>query len=172
MPMSPVLESVAGLVALQRLYGGRPRNRLADARDCSRMVVLTLVIADWQLAAQETGRNALDAPDSGMPGLGSRILWMSSLALDRTGSRARNARPRHPAEAFQATDLFAAVDWQNYRIPSSRSFRIEAKARLKAERSPIWASGISSRSAMPLVISERSPNPRQGSSPRRSFQRK
>ena len=75
------------------------------------MAGFDLVIADWQLAAQETGRNVLDAPDCGMPGLGSRILWTSSLALDNDG------KPAHPASGadtlqkpFQATELFAAVD--------------------------------------------------------------
>jgi len=78
---------------------------------CSRNGGFDLVIADWQLAAQETGRNALDAPDSGMPGLGSRILWMSfSCSGQGREARARNARPGILQKPFQATDLFAAVD--------------------------------------------------------------
>jgi len=105
-----VLESVAGLLRSSD-YTVETAKSLADARELFANGGFDLVIADWQLAAQETGRNALDAPDSGMPGLGSRILWMSSLALDKDGKPAlATLGPGILQKPFQATDLFAAVD--------------------------------------------------------------
>jgi two-component system NtrC family sensor kinase len=105
-----VLESVAGLLRSSE-YLVESAKSLGDARELFANGGFDLVIADWQLAAQETGGNALEAPDSGMPGLGSRILWMSSLAVDKDGKPAY-AKPGAGMlqKPFQAADLLAAVD--------------------------------------------------------------
>jgi two-component system NtrC family sensor kinase len=104
-----VLESVVGLLRSSE-YLVESANSLADARELFANGGFDLVIADWQLAAQENGGNALEVPDSGMPGLGPRILWMSSDAPDKEG-KPGYAKPgvgmlRKP---FQAADLHAAV---------------------------------------------------------------
>jgi two-component system NtrC family sensor kinase len=105
-----VLESVAGLLRSSE-YLVESANSLGDARELFANGGFDLVIADWQLAAQGTGGNALEAPDNGMPGLGSRILWMSSLAVDKGGKPA-HAKPGAGMlqKPFQAADLLAAVD--------------------------------------------------------------
>jgi two-component system NtrC family sensor kinase len=105
-----VLESVAGVLRSSE-YLVETAKSLADARKLFASDGFDLVIADWQLAAQENGRNALDAPDRGMPGLGLRILWISSVAPDKEGKPASAAPGASiPQKPFQAADLLAAVD--------------------------------------------------------------
>ena len=105
-----VLESVAGVLRSSE-YLVETAKSLADARKLFASDGFDLVIADWQLAAQENGRNALDAPDRGMPGLGLRILWISSVAPDKEGKPASAAPGAGILQKpFQAADLLAAVD--------------------------------------------------------------
>jgi two-component system NtrC family sensor kinase len=105
-----VLESVAFLLRSSD-YLVETVKSFGEARELFANGGFDLVIADWDLAAQEMGRNPLDAPDNGMPGLGSRILWMSSFGPDTDGKPA----PAAPGfgilqKPFQPADLFAAVD--------------------------------------------------------------
>ena len=105
-----VLESVAGLLRSSE-YLVETAKSLADARGLYANAGFDLVIADWQLAAQENGRNAQNAPDSETSGLGPRILWMSAAVPDKDGK----ALPAEPGagvlqKPFQSVDLLAAVD--------------------------------------------------------------
>ena len=104
-----VLEAVAGVLRSSD-YLVETAKSLVDARKLFASGGFDLVIADWQLAAQENGQNALDAPDSGTPGLGSQILWISSVAPDKE-SKSAYAAPGAGIlqKPFQAADLLAAV---------------------------------------------------------------
>jgi two-component system NtrC family sensor kinase len=84
---------------------------LDDARKMFASGGFDLVIADCELAAQENAQSVQDALANGAPGLGSRILWLSSVVADPEGNSAY-AVPgagvlRKP---FQAVDLLAAVE--------------------------------------------------------------
>jgi two-component system NtrC family sensor kinase len=104
-----VLESVASVLRSSE-YRVETAKSLADARKLFASDAFDLVIADWQLAAHENGRNALDVPDSGTPGLGPRILWICSVIPDKEGKPA-SATPGAGIlqKPFQAADLLAAV---------------------------------------------------------------
>jgi len=105
-----VLESVAGVLRSSK-YLVETAKSLADARRLFARGGFDLVIADWQLAAQENGRNALDAPASGTPGLGPRILWICSVVPGKEGKPASAAPGAGLLQKpFQAADLLAAVD--------------------------------------------------------------
>jgi two-component system NtrC family sensor kinase len=105
-----VLESVAGL-----LRSGEHQVEIAKSLDEARRLYadagFDLVIADWQLAAQENGRNAQNVHAFETSGLGPRILWMSA-AVPEKNAKALLAEPGAGIlqKPFQARDLLAAVD--------------------------------------------------------------
>jgi len=105
-----VLESVAGLLRSSE-YLVETAKSLADARRLYADAGFDLVIADWQLAAQENGRSTQNVHAFETSGLGPRILWMSAAVPDKD-AKALLAEPGVGIlqKPFQATDLLAAVD--------------------------------------------------------------
>ncbi len=105
-----VLESVAGLLRTGEHLVETAKS-LEDARKLYADTGFDLVIADWQLAAQENGRNAQDVRALETSGLGPRILWMSA-TVPVNDAKASFAAPGAGVlqKPFHATELLAAVD--------------------------------------------------------------
>jgi two-component system, NtrC family, sensor kinase len=105
-----VVETVAQLLA-ENDHTVTTASSLEQARQLVTRKEFDLVVADWQMALQAELRNPVSAKGANDYGLGSRILWMSSVSEDADGSiRALPQRAAVLLKPFQPGELLAAVD--------------------------------------------------------------
>jgi two-component system NtrC family sensor kinase len=105
-----VLETIAGILRKSE-YAVETCKSLKDARKLFVLQDFDLVIADWRLVAEEHKWTSPDRNDKDALGLGSRILWMSSIIPDSQG-RLTLPGPTGSVlqKPFRAEDLLAAVE--------------------------------------------------------------
>lgn len=105
-----VLDTVTGILRKQRHTVDSAKS-LGDARRAFVQKEFDLVIADWQLVAGEHKWTSLESNGKDALGLGSRILWMSSVAPDSQG-RLGLAGPAGSVlqKPFLPDDLLSAVE--------------------------------------------------------------
>jgi PAS domain S-box-containing protein len=93
---------------------------LRDAQRLVRNREFDLVVADWQMVSQEISAQANSAKSMEAHGLGSRVLWTTSVSASGAATA-----PLLPADAailqkpFQPEELYAAVEAKLIRIPAA-----------------------------------------------------
>lgn len=116
-PNDSVLETVAGLLRGSH-YRVKTSKSLAAARKLFAAQEFDLVLADWQLAS--TAESSDVNGNSQSLGLGSRILWMSSVAPQGENSQwLLPANDQILQKPFQAKDLLAAVEANLQRVAAT-----------------------------------------------------
>jgi two-component system, NtrC family, sensor kinase len=108
-----VLETVSGLLRRNH-HLVKTTKSLADARKLFAAQTFDLVLADWQLAlsTESTEGNGEASP----LGLGSNILWMSSVAPEGVSNWLLAADSAILQKPFQSSDLLTAVDAKLQRV--------------------------------------------------------
>jgi PAS domain S-box-containing protein len=105
-----VLETVAQLL-MENDHTVTTAPSLEQARQLVSRQEFNLVVADWQMTVQAEPRSAVSGKGANDYGLGSRILWMSSVSEDANGSI--RVLPQGAAvllKPFQPGELLEAVD--------------------------------------------------------------
>jgi PAS domain S-box-containing protein len=105
-----VLDAVAGILR-KNDYAVETSKSLSDARRLFVLQDFDLVVADWRLVAEEHKWTSSDTNGKDALGLGSRILWMSTISPDNQG-RLTLPVPSGGVlqKPFRAEDLLAAVE--------------------------------------------------------------
>jgi PAS domain S-box-containing protein len=111
-----VLETVSGLLRRNH-HLVKTTKSLADARKLFAAQTFDLVLADWQLAlsTESTEGNGEASP----LGLGSNILWMSSVAPEGVSNWLLAADSAILQKPFRSSDLLTAVDAKLQRVAAS-----------------------------------------------------
>jgi len=105
-----VLETVAQLL-IENDHTVTTASSLEQARQLVTRQEFDLVVADWQMTLQVERRSPVSGKGANDYGLGSRVLWMSSVSEDTDGSI--RDLPQGAAvllKPFQPGELLAAVD--------------------------------------------------------------
>jgi two-component system NtrC family sensor kinase len=105
-----VLDAIAGILR-KNDYAVETSKSLPDARRLFVLQDFDLVVADWRLVAEEHKWTSSDTNGKDALGLGSRILWMSTISPDNQG-RLTLPVPSGGVlqKPFRAEDLLAAVE--------------------------------------------------------------
>ena len=111
-----VLETIAGLLT-ENNHLVTTSKSLAEARRLVAMQEFDLVVADWQMVFHGEPPSSKTGSGENEHGLGSRILWMSSVSAEEK----RPARFLSPdasvlQKPFQAGELYAAVEAKLLRV--------------------------------------------------------
>ena len=111
-----VLETVASLLRRNH-YIVKTTKTLLEARRLLAAHAFDLVLADWQLAldAESLEGNG----ESSSLGLGSAVLWMSSVAPESASGWLLASDAEFLQKPFQSADLLAAVDAKLLRVTAS-----------------------------------------------------
>ena len=114
-----VLETVAGLLTgIDHLV--TTSKSLADARRLVAMQEFDLVVADWQMVFRGEPTNSQPVNGSEEHGLGSRVLWTSSVSAEEKGpTRFLPPGATVLQKPFQPGELFAAVEAKLVQVAAS-----------------------------------------------------
>lgn len=111
-----VLETVARLLA-ENDHNVSTATSLEEAQQLVDAQEYDLVVADWQMVVQKTPRNSRAGKNGDEYGLGTRILWMSSVSEEEKGSvRALPLNAAILQKPFKPAELLAAVDAKLARV--------------------------------------------------------